>query len=128
MSYQSHDFLLSAEQPYDSMPNFSAADALRLTGIGRNEFIDIMNKCRSKVLFKNFCTFMCLMSTYVCLHVYDFQTYEVLLLIHYHDYHIFVYLQPDTCLRSFESSVLKLSLYLFKPIPTVFLPIQMEPY
>ncbi|KAK6125852.1 hypothetical protein DH2020_040400 [Rehmannia glutinosa] len=26
------------------------ADALRLTGIGRNEFIDIMNKCRSKKL------------------------------------------------------------------------------
>lgn len=38
-----------AEQPYDSIPNFSAADALRLAGIGRNEFIDIMNKCRSKV-------------------------------------------------------------------------------
>ncbi|PIA47158.1 hypothetical protein AQUCO_01400093v1 [Aquilegia coerulea] len=36
------------EQPYDSIPNFSAADALRLTGIGRNEFIDVMNKCRSK--------------------------------------------------------------------------------
>ncbi|XP_028757921.1 protein FAM91A1 [Neltuma alba] len=36
------------EQPYDSIPNFSAADALRLTGIGRNEFMDIMNKCRSK--------------------------------------------------------------------------------
>ncbi|XP_010543813.1 PREDICTED: protein FAM91A1 isoform X2 [Tarenaya hassleriana] len=36
------------EQPYDSIPNFSAADALRLTGIGRNEFIDIMNKCKSK--------------------------------------------------------------------------------
>lgn len=42
-------FISSAEQPYDSIPNFSAADALRLTGIGRNEFIDIMNKCRSKV-------------------------------------------------------------------------------
>ena len=41
---------LFAEQPYDSIPNFSAADVLRLTGIGRNEFIDIMNKCRSKVL------------------------------------------------------------------------------
>jgi FAM91 N-terminus len=46
-----------AEQPYDSIPNFSAADALRLTGIGRNEFIDIMNKCRSKVrpMLKLFC-------------------------------------------------------------------------
>lgn len=42
------------EQPYDSIPNFSAADALRLTGIGRNEFIDIMNKCRSK-LFRKLC-------------------------------------------------------------------------
>jgi len=41
---------IPAEQPYDSIPNFSAADALRLTGIGRNEFIDIMNKCRSKVV------------------------------------------------------------------------------
>ena len=41
------DFM--AEQPYDSIPNFTAADALRLTGVGRNEFIDIMNKCRSKV-------------------------------------------------------------------------------
>lgn len=38
-----------AEQPYDSIPNFTAADILRLTGIGRNEFIDIMNKCRAKV-------------------------------------------------------------------------------
>ncbi|XP_024528555.1 protein FAM91A1 isoform X1 [Selaginella moellendorffii] len=36
------------EKPYDSIPNFSAADALRLTGIGRNEFIDTMNKSRGK--------------------------------------------------------------------------------
>ncbi|KAG8632896.1 hypothetical protein MANES_18G025208v8 [Manihot esculenta] len=40
--------VMKNEKPYDSIPNFSAADALRLTGIGRNEFIDIMNKCRSK--------------------------------------------------------------------------------
>ncbi|XP_021743592.1 protein FAM91A1-like isoform X1 [Chenopodium quinoa] len=40
--------VMKSEQPYDSIPNFSAADALRITGIGRNEFIDIMNKCRSK--------------------------------------------------------------------------------
>ncbi|CAN4122328.1 unnamed protein product [Withania somnifera] len=40
--------VMKSEQPYDSIPNFSAADALRLTGIGRNEFIDIMNRCRSK--------------------------------------------------------------------------------
>ncbi|KAK9116252.1 hypothetical protein Sjap_015199 [Stephania japonica] len=42
--------VMKNEQPYDSIPNFSAADAFRLTGIGRNEFIDIMNKCRSKKL------------------------------------------------------------------------------
>ncbi|XP_057794184.1 uncharacterized protein LOC131010603 isoform X1 [Salvia miltiorrhiza] len=40
--------VMKNEQPYDSIPNFSAADALRIAGIGRNEFIDIMNKCRSK--------------------------------------------------------------------------------
>ncbi|XP_024973069.1 protein FAM91A1-like [Cynara cardunculus var. scolymus] len=40
--------VMKNEQPYDRIPNFSAADALRLTGIGRNEFIDIMNKCKSK--------------------------------------------------------------------------------
>ncbi|KAH9299528.1 hypothetical protein KI387_031210, partial [Taxus chinensis] len=40
--------VMKNEQPYDRIPNFSAADALRLTGIGRNEFIDIMNKCRAK--------------------------------------------------------------------------------
>ncbi|MCD7462768.1 hypothetical protein HAX54_049333 [Datura stramonium] len=42
--------IMIAEQPYDSIPNFTAADALRLTGVGRNEFIDIMNKCKSKKL------------------------------------------------------------------------------
>ena len=42
-------FLMAAEKPYDTIPNFTAADALRLTGIGRNEFLDIMNKCRAKV-------------------------------------------------------------------------------
>lgn len=40
--------VMKNEQPYDSIPNFTAADALRIMGIGRNEFIDIMNKCRSK--------------------------------------------------------------------------------
>ncbi|KAH6761058.1 FAM91 carboxy-terminus protein [Perilla frutescens var. frutescens] len=33
------------EQCYESIPVFSAADALRLTGIGKMEFIDIVNKC-----------------------------------------------------------------------------------
>ena len=42
-------FILNAEQPYDRIHNLVVADALRLTGIGRNEFIYIMNKCKSKV-------------------------------------------------------------------------------
>ncbi|GBG60524.1 hypothetical protein CBR_g5699 [Chara braunii] len=42
--------VMKHERSYDTIPNFSAADALRLTGIGRNEFIDIMNKCRAKKL------------------------------------------------------------------------------
>ena len=51
------------EKSYDSLPNFSAADSIfllltcfasthilgvRLLGIGRNQFIDIMNKSRTK--------------------------------------------------------------------------------
>jgi hypothetical protein len=48
-----------AEQPYDSIPNFTAADALRLTGVGRNEFIDIMNRCRSKVVLPMVLVFYC---------------------------------------------------------------------
>ncbi|KAK5637850.1 hypothetical protein RI129_000154 [Pyrocoelia pectoralis] len=39
--------LMQAERSYDSLPNFTAADCLRLLGIGRNEYIDIMNKSRS---------------------------------------------------------------------------------
>ncbi|KAJ7533533.1 hypothetical protein O6H91_13G054100 [Diphasiastrum complanatum] len=42
--------VMKNERPYDNIPNFSAADALRVSGIGRNEFIDIMNKCRTKKL------------------------------------------------------------------------------
>lgn len=60
-------FISCAEQPYDSIPNFSAADALRLTGVGRNEFIDIMNKCRSKVLneiVKDIYSYICSIITY----------------------------------------------------------------
>ena len=63
-------FILNAEQPYDRIPNFSAADALRLTGIGRNEFIDIMNKCKSKVIYcilvLNLCITYPYMSPYRC--------------------------------------------------------------
>ena len=40
--------VMTAEKSYDSIPNFTAADAVRLIGIGRNEFIDIMNAYRAK--------------------------------------------------------------------------------
>ena len=59
------------EQPYDSIPNFSAADALRLTGIGRNEFIDIMNKCRSKVVDGFACMF-----TDICVYTHNVNLYH----------------------------------------------------
>lgn len=77
--------LLYAEQPYDSIPNFSAADALRLTGIGRNEFIDIMNKCRSKVsiahpLFHAYIMLSFLLARLFITHDYQV-TYRLLMLV-----------------------------------------------
>ncbi|KAF5296002.1 hypothetical protein FQA39_LY12774 [Lamprigera yunnana] len=39
--------LMQAEKSYDTLPNFTAADCLRLLGIGRNEYIEIMNKSRT---------------------------------------------------------------------------------
>ena len=38
--------IMKEEKSYDVLPNFTAIDALRLTGVGRNEYIDMMNKCR----------------------------------------------------------------------------------
>lgn len=35
--------VMSSEKSYQSIPNFSAADAKRVTGVGRNEFIDCTN-------------------------------------------------------------------------------------
>lgn len=44
--------LLYNEKSYDTLPNFTAADCLRLLGIGRNQYLDIMNQHRtSKKLF-----------------------------------------------------------------------------
>eukprot|EP00300_Choanocystis_sp_HF-7_P010649 c17062_g1_i2.p1 GENE.c17062_g1_i2~~c17062_g1_i2.p1 ORF type:complete len:725 (+),score=150.44 c17062_g1_i2:26-2176(+) len=40
--------MLKQERAYDTMPNFTACDCLRLVGIGRNEYMDILNKCRGK--------------------------------------------------------------------------------
>jgi len=39
---------LENERSYDQLPNFTAADVLRLTGIGRNEYIELLNQARSK--------------------------------------------------------------------------------
>lgn len=40
--------VMQRELSYDTIPNFTAADGRRLLGIGRNQFIDAMNKTRSK--------------------------------------------------------------------------------
>lgn len=39
--------VMASDRSYQSIPNFSAADALRVTGVGRNQFIDAMNKSRA---------------------------------------------------------------------------------
>uniref|UniRef100_A0A8C3RX19 Family with sequence similarity 91 member A1 n=1 Tax=Chelydra serpentina TaxID=8475 RepID=A0A8C3RX19_CHESE len=43
--------IMNNEKSYDSLPNFTAADCLRLLGIGRNQYIDLMNQCRSSKKF-----------------------------------------------------------------------------
>ncbi|EDV23394.1 uncharacterized protein TRIADDRAFT_57976 [Trichoplax adhaerens] len=43
--------MMTKEKSYDSLPNFTAADCLRLLGIGRNQYIDLMNQCRSSRRF-----------------------------------------------------------------------------
>ncbi|CAK1550747.1 unnamed protein product [Leptosia nina] len=39
--------LIESEKSYDTMPNFTAADCLRLLGIGRNEYLELVAKARS---------------------------------------------------------------------------------
>lgn len=43
--------LMQAEKSYDSLPNFTAADVLRLLGIGRNQYIELVNHCKSTKSF-----------------------------------------------------------------------------
>lgn len=43
--------IMSNERSYDSLPNFTAADCLRLLAIGRNQYIELMNQCRSSKKF-----------------------------------------------------------------------------
>ncbi|KAL6756398.1 FAM91, N-terminal domain-containing protein, partial [Haematococcus lacustris] len=48
-----HDMLVAAltqEKPYHQIPNFTAADALRLLGVGRNEYIATLNACKGRRL------------------------------------------------------------------------------
>ncbi|KAG9478687.1 hypothetical protein GDO78_012375, partial [Eleutherodactylus coqui] len=45
--------IMNSEKSYDSLPNFTAADCLRLLGIGRNQYIDLMNQCRSSKICSN---------------------------------------------------------------------------
>ncbi|KAJ3632142.1 hypothetical protein Zmor_019144 [Zophobas morio] len=39
------------EKSYDSIPNFTATDCLRLLGVGRNQYISIVNQSKSSVTF-----------------------------------------------------------------------------
>ena len=39
---------INAEKSYDSLPNFSAGDCLHCLGIGRNQYIELMNTSKSK--------------------------------------------------------------------------------
>ncbi|CAH8525203.1 unnamed protein product [Heterobilharzia americana] len=39
--------LIATEKSYDCLPNFTAADCLRLLGIGRNQYIDLINTYKS---------------------------------------------------------------------------------
>ena len=40
------------DKPYDSIPNFTASDALRVTGIGRNQYIAVMQQAKSKLMWR----------------------------------------------------------------------------
>ncbi|CAO1354798.1 unnamed protein product [Diamesa serratosioi] len=47
-------FLLKADKSYDTLPNFTAADILRVLGIGRNEYLSLISevKTSSNKLFR----------------------------------------------------------------------------
>ena len=52
------ELIMSQEKSYDSLPNFTAVDCVRLLGIGRNQYIELMNKTRTKTKFGAFATSM----------------------------------------------------------------------
>ncbi|XP_018007194.1 protein FAM91A1 [Hyalella azteca] len=39
--------VMASERSYDALPNFTAVDCVRLLGIGRNQYIDLMNQRKS---------------------------------------------------------------------------------
>ena len=43
---------MKADSAYDTIPNFTAADIASVVGVGRNEYISIMNEAKSKVLWR----------------------------------------------------------------------------
>lgn len=46
--------LLKLDKSYDSLPNFTAADILRVLGIGRNEYLFILSEMKTKNSSKSF--------------------------------------------------------------------------
>lgn len=46
--------IMQKDESYDLLPNFTAADAVRLLGVGRNEYINAMNASRSNRSFSLF--------------------------------------------------------------------------
>jgi hypothetical protein len=39
--------VMQSEKSYDSIPNFTAVDIMRILSIGRNQYIDLMNQNRA---------------------------------------------------------------------------------
>ncbi|GAX73682.1 hypothetical protein CEUSTIGMA_g1133.t1 [Chlamydomonas eustigma] len=42
--------MLREEKSYDRMPNFTAADVVQVLGVGRNEYIAMLNQCKGRKL------------------------------------------------------------------------------
>ena len=45
--------LMLSEKSYDTLPNFTAIDCLRVTDVGRNQYIEYMNTSRAKKFFRS---------------------------------------------------------------------------
>jgi len=58
---------IKGERSYDTLPNFTAADAQRLLRVGRNEFLHALNECRSKGWYVSISIYECIS---VSIHIY----------------------------------------------------------